>query len=120
MKSMLSKSLRCAGRRQLSSLVTGTNPRVTIMQNMLSLESIMNAKDEASLMAATTAVHEIDPKCLPPSLEGMERYLAATPKSDVSEGYMRNPKYWQNETFWGFWRAEFNRPFFMPFVKAFV
>lgn len=118
MQSMLSKSLRCAGPRRCLSSVVAADPKMQIMQGLLAMKETVAAKDDASLLAASTAIRVIDKANPQAALEGFEEYLRTQVKAVGVSGYKRNPKYWQNGTYYEFMQKDLAREDMWPFMLS--
>jgi hypothetical protein len=118
MQSMLSKSLRCSGPRRCLSSVVAADPRSQIMQGFLAIKETAAATDEASLLAASSAIRVIDKASPQAALEGFEEYLKSQVKVAGVTGYKPNKKFWQNGTYYEFCQKDFAREETWPFLVA--
>jgi len=115
---MLSKSLRCAGPRRCLSSVVAADPKSQIMQGFLAIKETAAATDEATLLAASSAIRVIDKASPQAALEGFEEYLKSQVKAAGITGYKANTNLWQNGTYAAFCKKDFAREESWPFLVA--
>jgi hypothetical protein len=98
--------------------VVAADPKMQIMQGLLAMKETVAAKDDASLLAASTAIRVIDKANPQAALEGFEEYLRTQVKAVGVSGYKRNPKYWQNGTYYEFMQKDLAREDMWPFMLS--
>lgn len=116
---MMSGAVRRATVRKLSAVVA-ESPRETVARNILLLNEIAGAKDEAALVkVASATLPAVDFKNLPPELADVSTYFSTSGVA-VGAKFIPDPKAWQNMSFGKFAQTEVMRnetfPFFMGFM----
>lgn len=110
--------LQAISRRSFATSTTPENPRFKIASNLLKLQAIRAASDEASLKAAVEAKYVIDPSKLPADLKPLEGYLASAPPA--SGKFQYNSEFWQNKPFLEYVQIEAQRDYTWPFLVGAV
>lgn len=113
---MLKSALSCSriSKQLFSSITVTASPREIIVSNILKLNSINNAKDDASLDASLKSI-TIDIHNLPEEVQGLEHYLMGA-NTSVAEKFSYDPKAWQNLPFWDSVALEVGRLETWPFL----
>jgi phosphoglycerol transferase MdoB-like AlkP superfamily enzyme len=112
--------------RRMSSAVlakrafSSVSPKVAIGQNILRLDAIFNAADEAALTKAAAApLPSVDPNNLPVQLKSLSGWYALDSVS-AGDKFVPNPNAWQNKNFWEYAADEAKRPETWPFIVGFM
>jgi len=106
-------------RRGLSTVAV-ESPRVTIARNILALENVLGAKDEAALKSVlTAAAPTVDIANAPQELAALKNYFAVQASAGADK-FIPDPNAWQNKDFWSFAAEEVQRAETWPFFVGFV
>lgn len=103
-----------AAMRQMSTEA----PKVTIARNILFMQRVAEAKDEAALQKI--ALPNVDLANLPTELSSMSGYLSLTAAAASTEKFTADPTAWQNMDFAAFAATEAQRTETWPFLLGFV
>lgn len=106
---MLTRQACSASRRTLAS-VTAESPRITIARNLVKMEQVATANNEAALNAARNANVSVNPAALPETLSGLEAFLAV-PASASKKVWRPNPKHYHRGGFFNYIGTAFSREF---------
>lgn len=95
-------------------------PRVTVARNILALEHVIAAKDEAALKSVlAAAAPTVDLANLPKELSQLKSYFAVQTAAG-SDKFIPDPEAWQNKDFFSFAAEEVQRSETWPFFVGFV
>lgn len=93
------------------------SPKLTIARNLLMMQRIAEAKDEAALAKVTLPT--VDAANLPAELSSLAGYFQLSSVAGTGT-YNKDPNAWQNMGFWDFAATEAQRDETWPFLVGFV
>lgn len=116
----MSLTMRRMGGVMMKKSFSSVSPKIAIGQNILRLDAIYNAADEASLTKiAASPLPSVDPNNLPPQLQSLSGWYALDSVS-ASDKFIPDPTAWQNQGFWEFVGSEAKRDQTWPFIVGFL
>ena len=111
--------------KRVFSGLTGTrafseSPRITIAKNLLKLNAVRAATDEASLQKALTANYDVDFHALPGEIQPLGSYFAAAPAAGATGGFVQDKTAWQNMNLLDYVGTESQRDETWPFLVGYA